>query len=448
MQPNALPVATGAVVRSSPLHPLRVRSIVQLYLALLARLTIWKHRPRIVAVTGSVGKSGTREAIAAALSAKYSVRSASGNLNNEFGVPLAILGFGMPRGIIGWLLVLLIAPLRAIFSWSAPSVFVLEYGIDHPGDMDVLLAIARPHVSVVTCVESVHLENFRSWNDLATEKGKLVHGTLPDGVAILNYDTFATKHMAEISPVPHLTFGLNARAQFSASSVETSRDGTTFTVRTPRREKLAVRTPLLGKHVAYTFLPAIAVAEVFGIDGADAIRKLERVQPLPGRLTLLPGTRGTTILDSTYNAEPASMHAAIDLLRSIPAPRTIAILGDMLELGERERDAHVALGRTVSAVADLALLFGPRMEFAYNAIRNQRTGRMSAFHFTDRAALIAFVLPKLRSGDLILVKGSQGMRLEAVVAALVDAKAVAPEQLVRQSREWKRKRDTFGRAVA
>lgn len=430
-----------------------MRSIIQLYLAFLARIVLWKHRPRIVGITGSVGKTSTREAVAEALRAKYTVRAPMGNLNNELGLPLAILGFGTPKGPIWWFLTLIAAPFRAIFSLHAPEIFVLEYGIDHPGDMDVLLAVARPHVSIVTNVESVHLEHFKDFNALATEKGKLALATQEGGVVILNYDTFATRLMAERASVRTLSFGLNAKADFSASDIVVTREGTAFTMHTPLGEKLEVRTGLLGKHVAYGLLAALATAEVLGVPGADAVRRLRTLKIPPGRMSLLPGIRGTTILDSSYNAEPASMHAAIELLRTIPARRRIAVLGDMLELGEREKDAHIELGRLVAGSVELAILIGPRMEFAYNAIRNMgpgsmRAGRMNVFHFMDRNDAIAFLVPKLKAEDLILVKASQGLRLEAVVKALLPEEQLKRDVLVRQSRAWRRRRDIHGQSVA
>lgn len=425
-----------------------MKGLVQLYLALLARLTIWKHRPRVIAVTGSVGKSSTREAIAAVLKARYSVRVSTGNLNNEFGVPLAILGFAAPKGMLRWVGVLVAALFRSLFSWRAPEVFVLEYGIDHPGDMDTLLSIARPHVSVVTNVESVHLENFPSANELIAEKEKLVRGTQPGGLAILNYDNAHTRRMVQHAPVSTLTYGFNAKADFGAVAVEATREGTRFTVTTPRAERLDVRTKLLGKHVAYGMLPAVAVAEVMGISGPDAARRLAQVQGLPGRLALVEGIHGSVILDSTYNAEPTSMLAALELQRSIPARRRIAVLGDMLELGPREQESHIEMGRSVAAAVDLAILIGPRMEFAYNAIRNLRSGRMSAFHFMHRKDAIAFLLPKVKDGDLVLVKASQGMRLEAVVRALLAHQESAEQVLVRQTSDWRQRPDILGEVVA
>ncbi len=424
-----------------------MRGLIQLYLALLARLVIWKHRPRVIAVTGSVGKSTTKEAIAMVLRARFSVRSTSGNLNNEYGVPLSILGFGAPKGALAWLSVLIAAPFRALFSWKVPEVFVLEYGVDHPGDMDALLAIARPHVSVVTCVETVHLEHFPSMNELIAEKEKLARGTLPGGLALLNYDNIPTRRMVERVGVPTLTFGLNAKADFAGIDLEMTREGTTFIAKTPRAEKLPVHTKMLGKHVAYALLPALAVAEVLGIPGPEAVKHLNRVEALPGRLSLLAGTHESVLLDSTYNAEPSSMLAAIDVLREMPARRRIVVLGDMLELGARERDAHVELGRVVAGTADLAVLVGPRMEFAFNAIRNMHQGRMNAFHFMDRREAAAFLLPKVKPGDLILVKASQGMRLESVVRELLAKKADAEAHLVRQSPDWLRRPDLLGHHV-
>lgn len=425
-----------------------MRSIVRLYLSLLARLTIWKHRPKIIAVTGSVGKSGTKEAISVAISGKFDVRTADGNLNNEFGVPLSIMGYSTPKSIWTWIGILISAPFKAIFSWHAPDIMVLEYGIDAPGDMDVLLHIARPHISVVTNVESVHLENFNTWNDLATEKGKIVEGTLPDGIAILNFDNFPTRHMAEVAPVQTLSFGLNHNADFSASDISLNRNGTKFKVMTPRAEKLPVETNMLGKHVAYSILPAIAVAEILGISGEDAIKKLTKLQPLPGRQCVLKGKNGSTIIDSTYNAEPASMLAALDIIKHIPTKRRIVVLGDMLELGSREKKSHIELGHTVAGVADLAILIGPRMEFAYNAIRNLQAGRMNAFHFTDRNEAIKFLSPKIRLGDLILVKGSQGIRLESVVKNLMSEKLKSEDTIVRQSKDWLNKKDILGNPVS
>lgn len=350
-------------------------------------------KPTIVGVTGSAGKTSTKEAITTVLTKTLSapVTSAEGNLNTEFGLPLAILALPKPERAGAWLATAFrafqvgITPPRL-----AKRVFVLEYGAEFPGDLAKLVAIAQPQIAVVTNVGPAHLEFFKTLDNIAREKATLILKVPATGRVVLNADDAFVDWMAQ-----------QTRAE-------------------------VVRVPGEGSDFAKN--AAVAVATWFDVDDAVARRALAAWQPPPGRLVELPGRNDTVLLDDSYNANPSSMTLALNTARRLAkkrdAKRLVAVLGDMLELGPGEGRFHRGIALLSQKVADVTVLVGRRFQ------------RMPADHwFGSPQEAADFLKDFVQAGDSILVKGSQGMRMELVVAALL-ANAADRARLVRQSSAW------------
>lgn len=415
-----------------------MKRIVQAILAELAKQTIKKHKPKVVAITGSIGKSSTKEAVFTVLCEKFTVRKSVGNLNNEFGIPLTILGHEPPSHTLGWSVIIVKSIINVLFGSKYPEMLVLEFGIDHPGDMVYLCKIAPPDIGIVTAVERVHLEFFRDEGELAHEKEMLLN-MLPEGAfALLNYDNERTREMVKRHKELKIqSYGLNKRADVWADDISVDVEGTKCTIHsTPANETLDVSLKLIGKHQIYTVLPAVALGLHLEIPSTAIAKRLMHIEVLKGRMSILDGIYGSTILDSTYNAEPASMLASLETLRTVPAKRKIAILGDMLELGKASNYAHVEIAKKLTGIVSLAILVGPEMLYAYNYLKNLPQNKLSCFHFKSADDVGEFIAEKIKSGDLILVKGSQGIRLEKVSLALLASPETADKVLVRQTGNW------------
>ena len=369
--------------------------------------------PRIVAVTGTVGKTGTKELIADVLATRCTVFRTPGNFSGRFGLAVALGGLRPEH-----------------------QVAVVEMATGHFGEIDAMCAMAPPEVAVVTAVGEAHLVSLGDLDGVAREKGALV-GNLPtDGLAVLNGDDTRVAAMAAGSPAPVVTFGHAAGADYRADDVELAAAGTRFRYRRAGRETL-VAVPLLGSHVASAALAALAVADRFGVDAADALAALGRATALPGRLRALPGLDGSVVLDDTYNAAPRSVLAGLATLAALPAGLRIAVLGDMAELGHRSEELHREVGRAAAGAVDLLVTVGNAAATAADAARQAGLDpdQVTVTYTTEEA--VAAVLPHLGPGALTLVKGSAAARMERVVERLLGEGTDPADLLVRQDRAWK-----------
>ena len=369
--------------------------------------------PRVVAVTGTVGKTGTKELVADVLATRFTVFRTPGNFSGRFGLAVALGGLRPEH-----------------------QVAVVEMATGHFGEIDAMCAMAPPEVGVVTAVGAAHLVALGDIDGVAREKSALVAHLPADGLAVLNADDPRVSAMASSSPAPVVTFGLDDDAGFRATDVEVSVDGTRFTGHrngwTGR-----VTVPRLGGHTAASALAALAVGERFGIDRADAVAAVGRATPVPGRLRLLPGRSGSVLLDDTYNAAPVSVAAGLATLAELPASRRIAVLGDMAELGDQAEELHGTVGRRAAEVVDLLVTQGTSAAWAAAAARRAGLDAdrvVVTFTAEDAAAAVA---PHLGSGAVVLVKGSAAARMERVVERLLAEGTDPTELLVRQDAAWK-----------
>jgi len=427
-----------------------MKKLTLMILKSLARLMLARRKPRVVGVTGSVGKTGTKEAIACVLSAKFRVRKSEKSYNNEFGVPLTILGIESGgSNIFKWAAQLAKLPVNFLRS-GYPEVLVLEMGVDKPKDMDYLLRIVRPDIAVFTSVGEIpaHVENFLSRSELLKEKAKLALGVPRSGFVVYDNDSpdwqefFNGKvragrisyglmndvdvkvHRPEIrfaegeavTPVP---LGIAFKIEHKGSTVPFRIDG------------------VFSDAGAYLAGAACAVGVIFGMNLIEISSAFLSYVPPRGRMNLLEGIKGSYILDDTYNSSPASLRLALDTLQSLPAKRKIAVLGDMLELGEFSEPAHRDAGRHMAKACDIVFAVGLRMQFAKDElVAHGFKENENIFYFEDSEAAGLKLKETVREGDLVLVKGSQGMRMEKVVKEIMAIPEKASELLARQSKQW------------
>ncbi|MBI4836727.1 MAG: UDP-N-acetylmuramoyl-tripeptide--D-alanyl-D-alanine ligase [Candidatus Abawacabacteria bacterium] len=416
-----------------------MKKLIQNYIIWCAKRKIKNTTAKIIAITGSVGKSTTKEAIAQVLGRTFKVRANYGSLNNELGLPLAILGEKSAVNLLQWLGKVLRISFRTFIYDSSIEFYVLECGIDKPGDMDEILTIIKPDISVITTVESVHTQNFGGFEELVKEKWKLAHGTKSGGIVIANYDNPPTHDQAKnIQDKTLITFGLNERASFYATNIEYDLQGTNFAV-IHNHEPHSLHLALLGKAPVYSSLPAIIIGKLQNLSWEDIASQLSTLKPLPGRLSAIPGIKGSILLEGSYNASPASMKMSLEILRNLPAKRRIAIVGDMRELGDITQEAHVDMLSCLGNVCDLVIAFGPYYAEALAHQPKHNRNQASFKHFLTREEIVDFITPKLSEGDIVLVKGSQNtIMLEKVSEQLMADPSKAKDLLPRQYGKWKR----------
>jgi len=418
---------------------------LQALLAFLSRAVLTRYRPKIVAVAGSVGKTSTTRAVAAVLGRALPTRASAKNHNNEIGVPLTILGEAKSggRSPFAWLGIiwrgyrLAFGPERAY-----PKVLVLEMATDHPGDLAYLTAIAPPDVSVLTAVSEEHTEFLGDLDGVAKEEGTIVRAVAERGFAVLNADDARVAATREGLGERAVLFGFGPEARVRAErvSAETAL-GTVFTrfdllidgVRYPANLSEAI-----GEGNVYAALAAAGVALAFGLDPASIPYGLAEYQPPPGRLRVMPGIKRTVIVDDTYNSSPRAAELALDTFRSLPVEgggRRIAALGDMFELGALTEESHRRIGKAAAESGlDLLIGVGAAAAFLCDAAKAAGMPDERVFHVADAPEAGRFLQERIHPGDLLLVKGSRGMRMERVVKELMAEPERAAELLVGQEK--------------
>ena len=368
-------------------------------LGAVARLHRRRFAIPVVGITGSNGKTTTREMIAAILATRGKVLKSEGNLNNEVGVPLTLLGLD-----------------------ATHQAAVIEMGMNHPGEIARLAAIAEPQLGVVTLAAPAHLEGLGTVEAVADAKAELYQGLPEGGIAVANADDARMLKRAQASGRRLVTFSA-ARGRRGdvvvLEIVSQGEEGLRFVLGIGNRE-VAVHIPaLVGTHNAANAAAAAAAAVALGCTDREIARGLAEVRPVGRRLRLERLASGIELVDDCYNANPASMSAALRTVQDLAARggrRALAVLGDMLELGAFEAGAHRGLGEE-AARAGLARLaaFGPRSRATAEAAR---AAGLDVFHTEDMEALVAWAREAVRPGDVLLVKGSRGMKLERLVEAL------------------------------
>ena len=357
------------------------------------------HRRRcpvsVVAITGSNGKTTTKELTAAVVARGYPTLASRGNFNNEIGVPLSLF------------------TIDTTYRWA-----VMELGMNHPGEIDRLARICRPDIGVITNIGPVHLEGLGSMEAIMAAKGELLAHLPPGGVAVLNADDPRVLRIERPKTITPLLFGLSPAAQIQARAVHFEGMATAFTLVLPGAS-LPVQIHAPGKFMVSNALAAAAVGHVLGLAGREIKAGLENFRPIGGRMLLLPTRRGIHIIDDSYNANPVSMKAAAETLAVLRQGRPgHLVCGDMLELGESAVALHHSLGGHIARFGFEGLYATGRFTAAL-ADGAVAAGMAAERIFTgSQAVLLQALTQRLHSGDWVLVKGSRGMAMERLVKNL------------------------------
>ncbi len=409
------------------------RKPLQYILKGLARLILLRYHPVVIGVTGNVGKTSTKDAIACVLSGGgMRIRGSSRNYNNEIGVPATILGVA-PAGknIVKWAWNLLRGTLGILWSPGYPKVLVLELALDRPGDIKYLVRFLKPRIGVVTAIGEipVHVEFFSGPQAISREKSELIKALPLDGTAILNYDDEVVLEMKEKTKANVMTFGFGEGADVRATNYELKGEdseegyipqGIVFKVEY-EGSVVPIRLPnVYGKQQVYTALAAVAVGLACEINLVEISKALESYVSPAGRMNLLRGVKRTWIIDDTYNAAPISTVAALETLKELPAKRKIAVLGDMRELGKYTVEAHERIGEEAVRVCDILITCGMRAKFISDEARKRGFPENKLYHFNESQEAGLPLQKLLESGDVVLVKGSRAMRMEKVVEEIVE----------------------------
>ncbi len=428
-----------------------MKKYFQLKLKVLAKMIIAKYKPKIVGVTGSVGKTTTKEAIYTVLSSKFRVRKSIKNYNNEIGVPLSIIDCQVPsKSLWAWTKVFAKAlKLILIKDKNFPEILVLEMGVDRPGDMEYLTKIVQCDVGVVTSVGPSHFEYFDSIDKIKKEKSVLIKNLKEGGYAILNYDDPKVREMSEISTSRIITYGFEqgsfVKAQnlifsfeenqniegLSGISFKLNYDGSVVPVKLPRA---------IGYPAIYSSLAAASVGIAFKMNLVDISSALSGFYLPPGRMNVIKGIKHTLIIDDTYNASPQSSLSALDFIERIavnPGNKKWGAFGDMLELGRYTEKGHEEVGKAlVSKGINKLVTVGERAWSIGKGAEDAGMRKEDIFHFSDLGEAGRFIQGRIEKGDLIFVKGSQGARMEKIVKELMADPINAKNLLVRQEKEW------------
>lgn len=416
-----------------------MKKVVQRWLASLASRIIAKHKPKVIGITGSVGKTSTRDAIYAVVSTAFSVRKGEKNFNNEFGLPFAILGVDTPgRNPIKWLWVFVKGYLILLTGFM-PKVLILEMGVDKPGDMDYLVGIARPDIAVITNIGISHYEFFQTHQAVAEEKGKIVAVLSPNGVAILNADNDLTKQQASKTHGKVITYGFGEGSDVRVRVIEEGFNPpvkSDIEVITHYGSFTASVNAVGAPHIS-AIAAAVAVGLNLEIHQEDILKGLQRYKPVPGRLNFIPGVKRTIILDDSYNASPDSVREALSILGRAPQNQKVVILGDMLELGELSEQSHRDIGEAVAQLNPLKFIgVGSLAKIMIEAAVAAGYSRGKTEWFANSDVAKEAIRNSIEPESIILVKGSQGARMEKISKELLLEPASASLVLPRQYGKW------------
>jgi len=407
-------------------------NVIQRMLRMMAKQVLKKHQPIVVAITGSVGKTTTKESISKILNTKFKIRSNAKNYNNEIGATLTILGCQIDyhRNKVLQIFGVFYYWIKALFfDKNYPEILVLEMGADKPGDIKYFCDFISVTVGVLTDIGISHLENFKTKQILATEKGHLLRSVKEKGMAIYNWDNKIVREIGKKLSVNTVGYGLSKEAEMRATDIvfkievtEESQkiDGINFKLNF-QGKVLPVRLKhCFGKGNVYSVLAALSVGRYFGLNLIEMIESLKDFESCSGRMTLVKGINNSIIIDDAYNSAPDSLSLALELVADIKAVRKILILGDMLELGEEEVKSHRNLGKKIAKLQpDYFIAVGSRMEEAVQSYLKNSNNQENVMVFENSKEAKILIKELVQPGDLVLVKGSRGIKMDEIVEILV-----------------------------
>lgn len=437
-----------------------IKNTVIWLLRVEAKAVLKKYKPKVVAVTGSVGKTSAKDAIFAVLAASGArVRKSEKSFNSEIGLPLTVLGVPNAwRNPLHWLQNILDGLFLIVFEAQYPEWLVLEVGADRPGDISSLVGWLPVDVAVITRLPEVpvHVEFFVSADAVAQEKAALIDCIKPGGTLLLFADDERTLKLEHRLPAPDakvMTFGFGGRAEVRGTHFEVLRErdltgrveggvavGMRGGIQVGCRELPVELKGAVGAHAFLPLIAAAAVGQALGLEHEDIAEGLGGYKPPPGRMRLLPGIKHTLVVDDTYNASPAAAAAALEALQLLSGKgRRVAALADMMELGRHSVEEHRKLGVLAARMCDVLVTVGFRARDTAQAALDQGLHEQHVFQYEDSRQAGRELQNILQEGDVVLCKGSQSMRMERVVEEVMQEPERAGELLVRQDVEWKRR---------
>jgi len=418
-----------------------MRKTLQKILKALSITALNKYKPVVIAITGSVGKTSTKEAIYSVLKSHFGenrVRRNQRNYNNELGVPLTI--FNLETGghsVLKWIPKFIKIFWMLIFKVKYPDFLILEMGADKPGDIKYLLDFVKHKVGVVTAVGEipVHVEFFESPEMVAEEKKTLVKMLDKEGIAILNYDDERVRKMAEGIDAKIMTYGLDDKADIRATNydLKIKNNGNiselNFKLDFKGSSVPAKLINVLGYQHLYSALAAAAVGIVFNVNLVEISEALQQIKLMPGRMRMLKGIKNSLVVDDSYNAALLSMEAGMDSLKVFAGQRKIVVLGDMLQIGKYSPEAHIRLGKKAAEVADLIFAVGNRAGFVAEGAINAGFDANKVFQFLTADEAKTELQKAIKEKDVIFVKGSRSIKMEKIILEIMAEPERAEELL-------------------
>ncbi len=414
-----------------------MKKIVEILLKQATKIALKRNGYRIVAITGSAGKTSTKKAISLVLKQKYKVLvTEEENYNTEFGLPLTVLGKRTPPSKFGWISL----TLSSFFSSLKKTNYeylIVEMAADKPGDIEYLADFVRPNVAVVTNIFPVHLLKFKTIDSITSEKAKILNGLQEGDWAVLNYDDNKVARMKVPAEAQSISFGKKSdRVKIVSQKIDHEISVNTFIV---DGKEIEVTVRALGEHLLTIFGAAIAVGLAEGVPLESIITGLEKFQPIKGRSNIIEGIKGSLIIDDSYNANPASMKVAINTLQKIRGERRIALLGNMNELGDSQESGHREVAEFLKGKCDVLVTVG-EVARRYIADEIKKSEKIPIFSFMKSEQAGDFLSDYIKKGDVILAKGSQnGVWMERAVKKIMAEPNRAGQLLPRQSNSWSKK---------
>ncbi len=427
-----------------------MRKILIFILKKLSQLIIWRFKPDIIAITGSVGKTSAKEAIFAVLKDKRRVRRSISGLNTEIGLPFSIIGdekdfpeeklkLVAPNSffvsskiknrkiskLFFWLRVLFLAFYRIIF-WRKsqyPEILILEYGVGHPGDMNALLEIARPKIGVITAIGDIpaHIEFFSDSEAIAKEKAKLIESLWVGGFAVLNFDDKKVAALQERTRAKIMSFGFRGNSDVKILGLEKNFEnngqfGISFKFEYEGSFVPVYLNGIIGASHVYAAASGVSIGLIYGLNLVEAAEAFSlNYKPLKGRMNLLSGKKNIHIIDDSYNASPLSMRMALQTLEEINNFRKVAVLGDMLELGVFSKEAHKGIGKIVAGIADILITVGQSAKIIAEEAKKSGFKENNIFIFNSADEALKSIDAIIQKNDIVLIKASRAIGLNKIV---------------------------------
>lgn len=418
------------------------KKIIIFKLTCIARLALRKYKPKIIAVSGSVGKTSTKDGVFTILSPFLDIRKSQKSYNGEIGVPLSILNLPNKwNSVFGWIQNCFDGLLLVLTPHHYPKYLVLEVGADKPGEVSGIARFIKPDYAIITRLPDVpaHVEFFENAEAVNEEDKLLAKYTKKDGILILNHDDRAVLSMRDQYPQKSYTYGVSKDADLFISSFSLEKKNNHFVLHaalTYKKESVHIDIPdMISETQCSALLPGILIGLLEGISLSDLVSNMKKSEDTKGRLYVMEGIQESVLIDDTYNSSPVAVMNSLSVLKGIPeTKRKIAVLGDMLELGTHTEEEHRKIGFYAAKHVDFLVAVGIRSKFTHDEA--QKAGIKNSRWFETSVEAGEFLKDEIKKGDTILLKGSQSIRMEKAVELLMQNPELKRDLLVRQDEEW------------